>query len=76
MTLPELKNVAGAYGIHFVEMLTTNDIRQKVQECLKLEGPVICRVLVSKNHVTAPRVMSRQTESGSMETAPMEEMWP
>ena len=76
LTLPELKNVAGAYGIHFVEMLTTNDIRQKVQECLKLEGPVICRVLVSKNHVTAPRVMSRQTESGSMETAPMEEMWP
>jgi len=32
--------------------------------------------VVSSKQITAPRVRSRQTEDGSMETAPMDEMWP
>ena len=76
MTLPRLEKIASAYGIPFMEMDTNNEIRQRVQEVMKLNKPVICRVRVSEKQVTAPRVTSRQTEDGSMETAPMEEMWP
>ena len=76
LTLPRLEKIASAYGIPFMEMDTNNEIRQRVQEVMKLNKPVICRVRVSEKQVTAPRVTSRQTGDGNMETAPMEEMWP
>ena len=76
LTLPKLEGIASAYGIHFMEMETTQDIQNKVDESFKFGEPVICQVKVSEKQVTAPRVISRQTDDGNMETAPMEEMWP
>ena len=76
LTLPGLEKIAEAYGIHYFEMETSNDVLKKVNEIMDLDKPIICRVKVSAKQITAPRVMSRQTEKGNMETAPMEEMWP
>jgi acetolactate synthase-1/2/3 large subunit len=76
LTLPKLEKIASAYGIHFMEIETANDIRSRVKECLNFCKPVICRVNVSCSQITSPRVTSRQTVDGSMETAPMDEMWP
>ena len=76
LTLPRLEAVASAYDIEYDEMASSRDIESAVAKSFEIEGPVICRVRVSSKQVTAPRVMSRQTENGSMETAPMEEMWP
>lgn len=75
LTLPKLERIASAYGIQFMEINTSNDIRNKVEESFKLQRPIICRVKISKKQVTSPRVTSRQTKDGNMETAPMEEMW-
>jgi acetolactate synthase-1/2/3 large subunit len=75
LTLPKIEKIADAYGIHFMEMKKSTDIRKKVKKSLTFGKPVICRVKVSEKQVTAPRVTSRQAEDGSMETAPMEEMW-
>ena len=56
--------------------LNSENLGNSVKEALESNGPIICRVNVSSNQVTAPRVMSRQTKNGNMETAPMENMWP
>lgn len=76
LTLPNLKNIAKAYGINFIEMKSSRDIKSVTAKVLKTNGAIICRVKVSPRQVTAPRVTSRQREDGSMETAPMENMWP
>jgi len=76
LTLPKLEKIASAYGIQFMEINTSEDIKNKVEESFKLDKPVICRVNVSCSQITSPRVTSRQTVDGSMETAPMDEMWP
>ena len=76
LTLPDVKSIAKAYGIDYIKMESSSDINSVVATSLKMDGPVICRVNVSGRQVTAPRVISQQTEDGSMETAPMEEMWP
>jgi acetolactate synthase-1/2/3 large subunit len=75
LTLPKLERIASAYGIQFMEINTSNEIRNKVEEIIKLHRPIICRVKISKKQVTSPRITSRQTKDGNMETAPMEEMW-
>ena len=76
LTLPNLENIANAYGINFIEMESSRDIKSVTAKSLETEGAIICRVKVSPRQVTAPRVTSRQHEDGNMETAPMEYMWP
>ena len=76
LTLPDLKNVANAYGINFIEMESSRDIRSVTAKVFKADRAIICRVKVSPQQVTAPRVISWQREDGNMETAPMEKMWP
>ena len=74
LTLPRLKDIASAYGIDFMEMVSIDDVKSSVIDSFNSNKPVICQVNVSSRQVTAPRVTSRQTEDGSFETAPMEEM--
>jgi hypothetical protein len=58
------------------EMNNSREIDRVATLCLEKPVATICRVKVSPQQVTAPRVTSRQTDDGSMETAPMDEMWP
>lgn len=76
LTLPDLEKISIAYEIPFFEMVANETVSQALDSCWTVEGPSICRVKVTPRQVTAPRVRSRQTETGSMETAPMQELWP
>ena len=76
LTLPKLQLIAHAYDIDFVNLKFNENVRSVVENSFKSDKPVICRVEVSDKQVTKPRVKSRKNENGTMETAPMEEMWP
>ncbi|MBT5380186.1 MAG: thiamine pyrophosphate-binding protein [Opitutae bacterium] len=76
LTLPKLQLIAHAYDIDFVNLKFNEDVSSVVENSFKSDKPVICRVEVSDKQVTKPRVKSRKNENGTMETAPMEEMWP
>jgi acetolactate synthase-1/2/3 large subunit len=76
LTLPNLKAIADAYQIKYLDMGNNKDLEETLITCLEDQFPCICRVQVSPQQVTAPRATSRQTEDGGMETAPMEKMWP
>ena len=76
LTLPDYKKVAKSFCIPAVQLKDHRRIREKIREILDSDGPVICEVMVSPEQVTAPRVSSRQREDGSMESMPMEDLWP
>jgi acetolactate synthase-1/2/3 large subunit len=76
LTLPDYKKVAKSLGIPSCQLRNHRDIRRKVRNILNMKGPVVCEVMVSPEQVTAPRVSSRQREDGSMESMPMEDLWP
>jgi acetolactate synthase-1/2/3 large subunit len=76
LTLPDVAAVSKAFDIPSVRMMNHTRIREQVREILKMEGPVICEVIVSSEQVTAPRISSRQCEDGSMISMPMEDLWP
>ena len=76
LTLPDVKAVAKSFGIPAARLSNHTGIREKIRAILQQEGPVICEVLVSPDQVTAPRVSSRQRKDGSMESMPMEDLWP
>jgi acetolactate synthase-1/2/3 large subunit len=76
LTLPDVTAVSKAFGIPVARITNHTGIREKVREVLETKGPVVCEVMVSPEQVTAPRVTSRLREDGSMESMPMEDLWP
>jgi acetolactate synthase-1/2/3 large subunit len=76
LTLPDIKKISQAHGISYIEMNSSKDIKSVTAKVFETDGAIICRVKVSPRQITAPRVTSRLLKDGSMETAPMEQMWP
>jgi acetolactate synthase-1/2/3 large subunit len=76
LTLPDISKVAGAYGIHTVQIPNHSHIRQQVRDVLQFEGPVVCEVMISPEQYTAPRITSVQRPDGTMVSKPLEDMWP
>ncbi|MBI5579770.1 MAG: thiamine pyrophosphate-binding protein [Deltaproteobacteria bacterium] len=76
LTLPDVMAVSKAFGIPADRIADHTRICDQVREILRKEGPVVCEVMVSPDQSTAPRVSSRQREDGSMESMPMEDLWP
>jgi acetolactate synthase I/II/III large subunit len=76
LTLPDIRKVAGAYGIASCEIRNHEGIREKVREVLNAPGPMVCAVNVSADQVTAPRATSMIRPDGQIVSLPMEDMAP
>ena len=76
VTLPNLKKISRAYDIRYFQIKDNNSIIKVLKMIFEIKTPVICRVSISENQVTAPRVITKKNNDGTMETAPMEIMWP
>ncbi len=76
LTLPDTSKIAAAYNLPFARITGHADIRQKIKQILERPGPVICDVEITENQFTAPRVSSSKRADGTMESKPMEDLWP
>lgn len=76
LTLPDYGRVAGAYGVQAVRIERPADVADQVRQVLDAPGPVVCEVLVKADEPRAPRVSSIRKPDGSMESMPLENMWP
>jgi acetolactate synthase-1/2/3 large subunit len=76
LTLPDITRVAEAYGIATMRIDGQADIRRRVRAALDAPGPLVCAVRVSPDQLTIPRVKSSVRADGSMESKPMEDLWP
>jgi acetolactate synthase-1/2/3 large subunit len=76
LTLPRAEKIAYAFGMQFYKIENHMNIEKKVKEVLDSKGPVICEVVLSYNHVTAPKLSSYQKEDGSFVSRPLEDLAP
>jgi acetolactate synthase-1/2/3 large subunit len=76
LTLPDIRKVAEAYGIATQEIRGHSQMRESIRSVLGREGPVVCAVCVSSNHVTQPRATSSVRADGSIVSLPMEDLAP
>jgi len=74
--LPDLANVAAAFGMPFARIATQEDLRGQVLALLASPGPVVCEVVMAPDQFTQPKVSSKQQPDGRMLTMPMEDLWP
>lgn len=76
LTLPDVRQVAEAYGIRTMDIRDHKNISKKVAAVLSCDGPVVCAVYVSPDQQTLPRATSSLRADGTIVSLPMEDMTP
>jgi acetolactate synthase-1/2/3 large subunit len=74
--LPDYRNVGPAMGIPTTEVQDLVGLRRAVSEALTVSGPYLVLVHIGARSFTHPRVTTRRTASGSLETSPLHHMAP
>jgi acetolactate synthase I/II/III large subunit len=75
VSFPDLKKVAESYKIPAFELVDF-DFQDKLQEILKMDGPVLCNVKLDVIQSFEPKLSSKQMPDGKLVTAPLEDMFP
>ena len=76
LTLPDLKKVARAYGLKYLRIIQSENLKLGIQKVLKSQGPLICEVFVDPMQETMPRISSRIMPGGDIVSMPMEDLYP
>jgi len=76
LTLPDTRKIARAYGIPYRQIRSMSRLKESIAKTLNINGPVICEVHIYPGQMVAPRISSIQRDDGSMESRPMEDLWP
>ncbi|MFQ6610095.1 MAG: thiamine pyrophosphate-dependent enzyme, partial [Fidelibacterota bacterium] len=76
LTLPDYRKVANGFGIRNFRLKTHEELESGITEILNSDGPVICDIITSFTHVTAPKLASVQKADGSFESRPLEDLQP
>ncbi len=76
LTIPNLSKVAAAYNIPSVVIEDQRHLRDDVRRVLAMDGPVIVDVHVIPDEMRAPRLQSYQKPDGSMDSKPLEDLFP
>jgi acetolactate synthase-1/2/3 large subunit len=76
VTLPDLAEVAKAYGLPFERIKGKSDLTSGIKKVLSSSGPVVCEVVVAPDEERVPRASSYLKPDGSMGSKPLEDLFP
>ena len=76
LTFPSLEKLAWAYGFPYVSIHNNEEIDEKVEETLAIDGPVICEVFVTLTQNFEPKSSSKKLPDGTMVSPPLEDLFP
>lgn len=76
LTLPDLQEVARAYGIPSMRINDVTELQSGVRKALKEQGPFICEVMLMPNETLWPKVAAIPQADGTMISMPLEDMSP
>ena len=73
---PSFQPLAAAHGLRYEYIHNNAEIKDKTTAVLATEGPVLCELNLSYDQIRSPRVTSIRREDGTMESRPLEDMFP
>jgi acetolactate synthase I/II/III large subunit len=75
VTFPDIVRVAGAYGIDALRAHSSSDW-DWLDHILKIDGPVVCEVMLDPAQQFEPKLSSRQLADGRIVSSALEDLWP
>lgn len=76
LSFPEAERIAYAYGIPFIRIDDIKNAKAKVNEVLKMDGPVFCEVVVDSAQNFEPKLSSKVLPDGSIVSPELDDMFP
>lgn len=76
LSMPDTVKVAEAYGLKTFRIADNRQLEQQIENVLNEEGPVLCELMISPDETVSPRTKTIVHEDGTMESYPLEKMWP
>ncbi len=76
VSFPDLKKIAGAYGIRYLRIAKGTELAAKLKQLRAMRGPVICEVINPPLQLLIPRVASKKLENGKMASMSYDDMFP
>jgi acetolactate synthase-1/2/3 large subunit len=73
---PNFEHLAAAHGLHYAYVRNNAQITDQVASVLASPGPALCELNLSYRQIRSPRVTSVRREDGTMESKPLEDMFP
>jgi acetolactate synthase I/II/III large subunit len=73
---PDFSALAGAFGFDYLRVRDNASIRDGIAKALATDGPVLIELNVSYSQGRSPKIMSVRREDGTMESRPLEDMYP
>jgi acetolactate synthase-1/2/3 large subunit len=76
LTFPDLKFIAKAYGIEYIKIANSKNIKDIINKILSKKNAIICDVVLDKSQEFEPKASSKLYEDGKMKSAPLYDMYP
>jgi acetolactate synthase-1/2/3 large subunit len=73
---PDFAMLAAAYGLRYERIERNGEIGAKARSVLESKGPVLCELKLSRNQTRSPKASSFKRDDGTMESKPLEDMFP
>ena len=73
---PDYVAVAGAYGLGALRLTDPTTLAETIGAVLAGDGPCLCHVVVDAEQGFEPRVRSRQRPDGTIESPPLDDLYP
>lgn len=76
LSFPEFKKIAEAFGYRYFCAHSNAEMKQVVDEVLKLEGPVFTEIFTDTQQVWEPKSSTKRLEDGTLVSPPLEDLAP
>ena len=76
LTMPDTVKVAEAYGLKTFRIYDNCQLEKEIRNVLDTKGPVLCELMISPDETVSPRTKTIVHEDGTLESYPLEKMWP
>jgi acetolactate synthase I/II/III large subunit len=76
LNVPNLKNIAKSYEINYKRFANISNFKKKINNLLKVKGPLIFEISMPKDYEIMPRMGFIKQKAGNFVSAGLENMYP
>lgn len=76
ISFPDFLKLAEAHHFKAVRLSSHQGLKEKIDEVLNHDGPVICELMMDHDQLQAPKAINRRNSDGTMKQTPLEDSYP
>ena len=76
LSFPDASRIAYAYDIPYVKIDKIDEVAEKLQEVMSIDGPVFCEVVVDDKQNFEPKLSSKVLPDGRIVSPELDDMFP